>query len=74
MNDFVQIVSTIGYPIASCLAMGLFFKYVTDKDRDERQQLSLRHDQEIKEITAALNNNTLALQRLCERIDSNDEG
>ena len=51
MTDFVQIISTIGFPIACCLAMGYFFKYITDKDREERQALSERHDNEMKEIT-----------------------
>lgn len=73
MTDFVQIISTIGFPIACCLAMGYFFKYITDKDREERQALSERHDNEMKEITAALNNNTLALQKLCERLGSADD-
>lgn len=73
MTDFVQIISTIGFPIACCLAMGYFFKYITDKDREERQALSERHDNEMKEITAALNNNTLALQKLCERLGTADD-
>lgn len=73
MTDFVQIISTIGFPIACCLAMGYFFKYITDKDREERQALSERHDNEMKEITAALNNNTLALQKLCERLGASDD-
>lgn len=73
MTDFVQIISTIGFPIACCLAMGYFFKYITDKDREERQALSERHDNEMKEITAALNNNTLALQKLCERLGAADD-
>ena len=73
MTDFVQIISTIGFPIACCLAMGYFFKYITDKDREERQALSERHDNEMKEITAALNNNTLALQKLCERLGAENE-
>lgn len=73
MSDFVQIISTIGFPIACCLAMGYFFKYITDKDREERQALSERHDNEMKEITAALNNNTLALRKLCERLGAADD-
>lgn len=69
MSDLVQIISTVGFPIACCIAMGYFFKYITDKDRDERNEISLQHREEIKEITEALNNNTLAIQKLCERID-----
>lgn len=73
MNDFVQIISTIGFPIACCCAMGYFFKYITDKDREERQALTEQHNNEMHEITTALNNNTLAIQKLCERLDANED-
>lgn len=81
MNDLVQIISTVGFPIACCIAMGYFFKYITDKDRDERvrlsdlhkeemQELNAQHKEEMKEITEAINNNTLAIQKLCERMEN----
>ena len=70
MGDLVQIISTVGFPIACCIAMGYFFKYITDKDREERTKMSEQHKEEMKEITVALNNNTLAIQKLCERIDT----
>lgn len=70
MSDLVQIISTVGFPIACCVAMGYFFKYITDKDRDERKEMISQHREETKEITEALNNNTLMVQKLCERIDN----
>lgn len=69
MNEVVQIVSTVGFPITCCLLMGYFYKYITDKDREERQELNERHNAEMKEITTALNNNTIVIQKLCDRLD-----
>ena len=57
MDSFVQIVSTVGFPIACCIAMGLFVKYVIDISREER-----------KELTDAINNNTLIIQRLYDKL------
>lgn len=71
MNEVVQIISTVGFPIACCVAMGYFFKYITDKDREERDKMNTQHREEMKDVTEAINNNTLAIQKLCERIDSN---
>lgn len=73
MNDIVQVISTLGFPIAWCILMGYFYKYITDKDREERRELTEKHNAETKEITTALNNNTLALQKLCDRLDSNED-
>lgn len=72
LSDLVQIVSTLGFPIACCIAMGYFFKYITDKDREERQTLSDQHREEMRDISTALNNNTVALTKLCERLDADD--
>lgn len=73
MSDLVQIVSTLGFPIACCIAMGYFFKYITDKDREERQALSDQHREEMRDVTAAVNNNTIAITKLCERLDANED-
>lgn len=81
MNEVVQIISTVGFPIVACGAMAWFFKYMVDKSREERNELNQhhraeiekltdQHKEEMKLITDALNNNTLALQKLCDRLDA----
>lgn len=64
-----SIITTVGFPIAMCLAMGWYVKYVTDKQREELKHLNEQHDKEMTNITSALNNNTLALQKLCDMIE-----
>lgn len=34
MNDIVSIISTVGFPIAACIAMGVYVKDVTAKLTD----------------------------------------
>lgn len=52
-----QIVSTVGFPIAMCVALLWYIKEISDK-----------HKQETEKFTEALNNNTLVLQKLCDTI------
>lgn len=57
-----QIISSIGFPIVAC--MGCAF-YINKQDS--------RHKDEIDKITEALNNNTIALTRLLDKIGSDDD-
>lgn len=58
MQEIVQIISSVGFPIFACCAM---FMYI--KDREER------HDEELMYLKDAISNNTLALEKLSERIE-----
>lgn len=64
MGSFVQLIGSVGFPIAACLVMGWYVKYTTDKHREELTSLNDRHRDELNSITAALNNNTVALVEL----------
>lgn len=70
-NTIIQIVSSLGFPIVMCGAMGYYVKYSTDKFDKERERTGEEHKVEMDRITEALNNNTIALTKLCERMESN---
>ena len=53
VQDLMTIISTLGFPIAACIAM---FSML-NKERDQRIQ-------EMEKFTEAINNNTLALKAL----------
>lgn len=67
--SILQIISTVGFPIVACGGMAWYVKYTTDKEREERIKMNEQHKQEMTEVTTALNNNTLALQKLCDKLD-----
>lgn len=67
-NEITQLIATVGFPCAMCVAMGFFVKYITDKHREELTKLNTQHYDEVKNITDAINNNTLALQHLCDTL------
>lgn len=58
MNSLTTAISTLGFPIVMCGAM---FRYMI-KEKDA-------HKEEMNSVTEALNNNTIILQKLCDRLD-----
>lgn len=60
MENIIQIVAQLGFPIAMCLLM---FWYVTKKDESHRE--------EINKMSEAVNNNTLVMQKLIDKLGGN---
>lgn len=58
----VQLIGSLGFPIVMCLMM----YYRMDK-QDEN------HKQEMDKITESLNNNTIALTKLTERLGGDEK-
>ena len=67
-TNVISLVSQVGFPIAMGWVMAWYIKDTNDKHREEVRQLNEQHNEEMQQITAALNNNTLALQRLCDKL------
>lgn len=65
----VQLIGSVGFPIACCIAMGYYVHEETNKQREQISEIEKRHSDEMSSITEALNNNTLALQKLTDRLD-----
>lgn len=68
MSDIIPIISSLGFPIVACIALGWYVKYVTDINRKDMEDMRLEHKEEVAKMTEALNNNTLALQRLIDKL------
>lgn len=68
MSDIITAISTVGFPIVACVGLGWFVKYQTDSNNKEVAEMRKEHNEEIAKVTEALNNNTLAIQRLTDHI------
>ena len=80
MQDVITIIQTVGFPIACAIAMFMMLQSEQKAHREESEKLSATinemkltfndaiHDQE-SNITEAINNNTLAMQRLVDKLD-----
>lgn len=56
-GTITQLIGSLGFPIAACIA--LFW---------QNSKMAERHSEELKQITEALNNNTLAITELSAKI------
>lgn len=72
MEAITQVIASVGFPIAMCLLMGYWVKTTHDDHRDDIKRLQDSHAEETKEMTNAINNNTIVLQQLVDRIGDND--
>ena len=68
LGAILEAITTVGFPIAMCLIMMYYIKYVTDNNKAEIEKITNEHRSEMLEITKAVENNTVALTQLSERL------
>lgn len=62
ISGISQLIGSLGFPIAVCLLCFWYINKTTERHREELQSMS-----------EALNNNTLALTRLLDKLDNRSE-
>ena len=67
-TEIIQLITTVGFPIVACGGMAWYVKYITDRNREDMKEERDQHNQEMQKVTDALNNNTLAIQKLTDYI------
>ena len=67
VSDIGALISSYGFPIVACIAIA-WFCYQQISAQNEQNE---KHEAEVTKMTEAVNNNTLALQRLCEKMGGN---
>lgn len=68
MDEFISIIGSYGFPIAMTCVMAYYVKYINDKHSQQIDDIMSTHKIEMDNVTSALNNNTIALTKLCERM------
>lgn len=68
VQSILQAVTTVGFPIVCCLGLGWYVKYMTDRNREDINKITEMHRTEMSEMSVAINNNTMALQKLCDKL------
>ena len=67
--NIVTIISSLGFPIVACIGLGWYVKYMSDQNSTEVKEMRQEHQAEVQKMTEALNNNTLALQHLVDKME-----
>lgn len=68
LQAIVSVIAQFGFPITACCVMGWYVKDINEKHRADISELNEQHRQEMNDVKEALNNNTLALQKLCDKL------
>lgn len=69
LNIIMTLVGSLGFPIVACIGLGWYVKYMTDTNRSDMTELRKEHKEEMTKMTEALNNNTLVIQKLIDKLD-----
>lgn len=68
-NAIITLVQTIGFPVVMCGLMAYYVKYMSDRNREDLAAERSQHDDEMKQVTEAIKNNTIALQKLTDYME-----
>lgn len=60
INDFVSIISSVGFPIACCI----YLIYVNNKNEE-------KHAEEVEKLRITVENNTKVMNKLCMKLGVN---
>ena len=73
-NTLVTLIGSLGFPIVACVGIAWFFAKVNDNYRSDIKEMNSQHKEEMEKMTEAINNNTLVIQKLIDRMedDSNE--
>lgn len=66
--DIVTIIQTVGFPIAACVGMAWYVKYITDQHNAQMDKLTDTYQESISEIKNAVENNTIVMTRLTTQL------
>ena len=68
-NTVLQAISAVGFPIVACCAMAYFFALTNKNYRDDLKEQNANHKEETKNLVDAINNNSMVIQRLIDKLD-----
>lgn len=73
VNEVITLINSLGLPTVVACASMWYVKYREDKNDQKIEKMTEEHKEEMTDITEALNNNTLALQRICDTFEEKRE-
>jgi len=69
MTDLAQIISAIGFPIVAAVGCAYFVKWQYEQNQKQIEDMRKEHKEEVTNMTKAIENNTIAITRLVEKLD-----
>lgn len=69
MNEVATLISTVGFPIAACIACGMFIKWIIEQNNKNMADVRAEQASINRSMQQAINNNTKALNELIAKLD-----
>lgn len=73
MNDVISVVQSLGFPIACVFALFAMWQSEVKAHDEEMDKMRTALEEQSKSTTEALNNNTVILSRILERLGVEDK-
>lgn len=73
MTEIMNAITTVGFPIVSCIVIAWYAIYINDNYRNDMKETNSQHKEEMSQLSKALQNNTLALQKLCTMLEKEEK-
>lgn len=68
-NEIVTVISSLGFPIVACIALGWFCKYMIDNNNKNIEKMFSMYDKSNEENRDAIKNMTEAVNKLVDKLD-----
>ena len=71
--DTLNIITQIGFPIAAACGVAAYVVKMNKEHREDVKEITKENNEKIDKLTEVVNNNTLVMTRICERLGMHDE-
>lgn len=67
-NSIITAIGSLGFPIVACCMMAIFFNKINYSYRADIKEMNTNHKAEMDKMVEAINNNTLVIQKLVDKM------
>ena len=72
MDVVLQIIQTVGFPVACCVFLGYFIKKQNDEYREDVRTITEKYEGAIEKFSKSIDKNTLVLTSLEAKLNNNN--
>ena len=73
MEIILQVIQSVGFPIACCVFLGYFIKKQSDEYREDVKDITEKYNEAIKDFRKALERNTIVLSAIDKKLEKGGE-
>lgn len=73
MDVVLQIIQTVGFPIACCVFLGYFIKKQNDEYREDVRNITEKYESAIEKFGNSIDKNTIVLTSLEAKLDNQNQ-